>query len=288
MSPEILGITYTVAGTSLCGVAQMTGKMAVKNMPPVKMCAARYLMSGAVCYALAAGSTGRLVPAMSAGQIGLCALISIMAWGIGAALFFTAMEKDSMHRVTPLSNAISIWATALSVLFLGEKLFPALGVAILLLAVGIPMMSPEKGDDRRWKWAIPAAVAVSVLWAITIVMTKALISGVNYLEFVSVKMGVAAVFHLIASAFVKEKADMGGLKYVFLSAVTLVAGDTLLMAGVDRLPASIFSPVFATIIPFGFICSIVFLGEKPAKRNWIGMTLIFIAAGISGYYGARR
>ena len=65
-----------------------------------------------------------------------------------------------------------------------------------------------------------------------------------------------------------------------------MVGDILLMAGVGGLPASIFSPVFATTIPFGFISSVVFLREEPVRRNWLGMVLIFLAAAICGYYAA--
>lgn len=288
MSPELVGILCTVAGTSFCGTAQMAGKTAVKYFPPVKMCAVRYAMSAVMCYMLGVMTTGRYVPQIGMRDLGVTVLISLMAWGIGAFLFFTAMQKDSMHRVTPLSNSISIWATVLSIVFLGEKFFPALGVAMLLLIVGIPMMTPGKGAERRWKWAMPAAFAVSVLWAFSIILTKLLISDINYVEFVYIKMVVAAAFHIVASMFVKEKSDyFRGLKFIVLSAVALIVGDTLLMAGVDRLPASVFSPVFATIIPFGFLGSIIFLGEKPIRRNWVGMLLIFAAAGICGYYGAR-
>jgi drug/metabolite transporter (DMT)-like permease len=84
--------------------------------------------------------------------------------------------------------------------------------------------------------------------------------------------------------FTPTRVTKYGFFYGLLSAMTLVVGDILLMAGVDGLPASVYSPLYSTTIPFGFIFSIAFIKEKPVRRNWLGMAMIFAAAAICGYF----
>jgi len=287
MTAGILGIIFTVVGTVLCAMAQLTGKVAAGRMPPVKMCAIRYGAAAPMCYAVMVGMTGRWDTGMDLSQTGMASLIAIIAWGFGAIFFFTTMRLDSMHRVAPVSNSLSVWTVLLSVLFLREPFFPALAVILVVLVGGISLMTPDATTQNRWKWAIPAGVAVSILWAVSIVLTKVTISDVHVAAFVFVKMVAAAIFHTALSPAAKGTVHRDGIKFVIISAACLVVGDTLLMAGLSRLPASIFAPVFATIIPFGFIGSVFLLGERPLKRNWAGMGLIFLAAAVCGYYGAR-
>ncbi len=287
LTEAISGILITITGASICGIAQLTGKMATKDMHPLKMCTVRY--ATAVPFALVATRviSGQWPQAITWSQFAMTAVIAIMAWGIGAMLFFTAMEKDSMHRVAPVSNSLSVWAVVLSIIFLKEKFFPALAVVLILLIVGIALMTPKASTERRWKWALPAALSVSLLWAVSVVLTKVLIGNINEAAFVFYTMIAAAAFHLGCSPFVKGPSSARGIQLAVISAITLVIGDTILMAGIDALPASIFSPVFATVIPFAFLGSVVVLGEKPLKRNWIGMLLIFLAAAICGFYGGQ-
>jgi drug/metabolite transporter (DMT)-like permease len=281
-------IFYTILGAAICAVAQALGMAATRHLHPFKVCALRFGLGAPVCYAFSVAYTRTWIPDLTPTQYLLAAVVGVSSWGIGAMMFFTAMQKGGMYRVGPVSNSLGIWTVILSVIFLGEKFFGALAVVMILLGAGVFLIAPASAKADKWKPAIPMALAVSVIWAAGIVLTKVAVRGVPYPTFVCIKMVAATVFLLFFYPFTGTKMNGKGFLLGLGSAFTLVFGDTLLMAGIDALPASLFSPLFATTIPFGFLFSIVFLKEKPLVRNWIGMLLIFAAAAICGYYSAMK
>jgi drug/metabolite transporter (DMT)-like permease len=134
---------------------------------------------------------------------------------------------------------------------------------------------------------MPLAVFVALTWAVNLILTKIYIQGVPLPAFVFIKMAAATLYHVMFFPFDHSPFTRRGVVFSLISAVLLSVSDIMLMVGVRGLPATIFSPVFATVIPFGFILSVILLKEKPVRRNWAGMLLIFAAAAICGYYGAR-
>lgn len=287
MSEPILAIIYTVLGCAVISLSQMTGKLAVAHISPVKVCFLRFGLAAPLCYGVSVYSTGSFLLPFSLSLILMISFIGILAWGFGALMFYFLMNKDSMHRIVPVCNSVSIFTVTLSVIFLGETFFPILGVVVIMLIAGIFLMAPSAAATKRWAPAIPLAIFVSLVWAVNLVLTKVYITGVPLPAFVFVKMAAATLFHLFLLPFDHTPINMEGFKYSVFSAVLLVIGDILLMMGLSGLPASIFSPVFASVIPFGFLLSVFILGEQPVRRNWAGMTLIFLSAVICGYLGAK-
>ena len=287
MSGPAAAVAATLVGCLIVAFSQMTGKMATNHLHPVKVCALRFGLAAPFCYAVHVKTSGAWTLPINWQLFGMIGIIGILGWGVGALLFYTVMQKDSMHRVAPVCNSVSIFTVALSIVFLDEKFFPALGVVMVLLVVGIFFMTPSAAGTRRWGPALPVAVLVSLFWAVNLVMTKVYIVGVPKPAFVLVKMIVATSFHLCLFLFERSPINMKGFQYSLISAFLLVAGDILLMMGLDGLPASVFAPIFATVIPFGFLLSVVILKERPVSRNWAGMLLIFAAAAICGYYGTK-
>jgi drug/metabolite transporter (DMT)-like permease len=286
MGGPAISVACTVLGAAVLAAAQLTGKQAADEMDPVKSCFFRYLLSIPICYALLAVTSGHLIPQITIHQLLTAGLVGLIAWGVGAIVFFTVMHRDSMHRVSPISNSMSVWVAVLSIIFLGEPFFPALVAVLAFLVAGVFLMSPENGEGKSWRWGIPLALLVALLWSVSIVMTKVFIKGMHPAAFVLVKVTAATAFHSFFYSSSPAKANAKGVWLSVASAATLVGGDTLFLAGLKGLPASIATPLYTTMIPFGFLMSIVFLKEKPLLRNWIGMALIFAAAAICGYYSA--
>jgi drug/metabolite transporter (DMT)-like permease len=286
VSGAVAAIFFTVAGCFIVSFSQLTGKMAADRIHPVFVCGLRFGLAAPVCYLAGVWETGSWGLDMPLRLFVIIGGIGVLAWGAGALLFYTLMARDSMHRVSPVCNSVSIWTVALAIVFLGEPFFPALGVALALLLFGIVLMSPSHAGTQRWKPALPLALLVALMWAVNLILTKLFVADVPRSTFVFVKMLWATGFHTLFFPAIRSRITRGGFWFCAVSAVLLVPGDILLMMGVNGLPASIFSPVYATIIPFSFILSVFILKERPVTRNWIGMAMIFLAAAICGYYGA--
>jgi len=282
----LIYVACTVAGAFICAIAQATSMAATRYMHPLKVCFYRFTIAVPFCYLAGFFTTGKTLPGVTVEQFLYIGSIGFIAWGIGGFLFFYAMSKGSMHRVAPISNSLVIFVVILSIIFLGEPFFKELIFIVLILGAGIGMIAPTSKNDKQWKPAVPVAVMVAFLWGTSIVMTKVAVAGVPYPYFVFIKMIFTSGFFFIVQLFYKTPSNKKGILLCFASALALVAGDSLLMMAVDGLPASIFSPIYATVIPFGFVFSVVFLKEKPHKRNWWGMGLIFLAAAICGYLGS--
>ena len=287
MNGTVYAVLITVLGCFVMAGAQITGKMAADRVPLFRMCALRFGLAIPVGYAAYIANTGRFRLGFTLPQCIIFALIGVLSWGIGASLFFLITHRDGIHRAAPICNSMTVWVVALSVIFLKEPLFPALGVVVVLLLTGIILMTPAAKEQKHWSPAIPLAVVVSLVWAVTIVLSKVFLKGVDPSAFVCVKVIGATLFLSLIAPFSKGPVLRGGLALTALSGACLAGGDILLMVGVKALHASVFSPLYATTIPIGFLLSIFILKEKPVPRNWFGMALIFIAAAVCGYYGAK-
>lgn len=267
--------------------SQLSGKLAVERMHPVKVCFLRFGLSAPVCYGVMVCRTGEWRLPMTPGVFMMVLFIGVLGWGAGALLFHVLLFRDSMHRVVPPANSMSIWVVVLSIVFLKEPFFPVLAVVLVMLAAGTFLMAPSAASTRRWAPALPLAVLVSLFWSVNIVMSKVYIAGMPPSAFVFVKMVGGAAFALAFFPVERSRFNRPGFLWSAASAMLLVGADILIMTGLQGMPASIWSPMYASIIPFGFLMSVVALKEKPVVRNWLGMALIFMAAAVCGYFGAK-
>ena len=165
-------IIYTFVGAAIVAVAQTAGKLALRDMHPVKVCVFRFGLGAPVCYLLGVAQTHKWNPGLTAHQYLIISLIGIIAWGIGAVIFFGAMKRDTMHRVGTISNSLSIWVVVMSMLFLGEPFFPAMIPVLILLVAGAALLAPATEGAKRWRPAIPVGLLISIIWAVSIVVTK--------------------------------------------------------------------------------------------------------------------
>ncbi len=284
---NLLPVASTICGAAVLAYAQMTGKQAADEMDALKSCLYRFGASIPFCWLLMRATEGRWTFAVTTQQAVATSGIAIIAWGLGALLLFHTMKLDGMNRASSISNSLSVWVAILSIIFLGESFFPALVLVLLLVLAGIYFMSPDKkAGAASWRWGIPAALAVALIWATSIVLTRVYIRGIAPAEFVLIKVITVTVFHFATSRGSRAATTPRGIRLSIISAATLVCGDTLFMIGLKGLPASIAAPLYTTTIPFAFLLSIFILHEKATWKNWTGMALIFAAAAISGYFGA--
>ncbi len=281
-------IGYTILGCMICACAQVMGKAGAESIGSLRACVVRFAGVIPLSWLVMYGSTGSVIPQISGVDAAKAAVIAILGWGVGSWMFFYVATRDGMSRVGPVANSLPVWSVALSMLMLGDRWFPAMGPVLVLLMAGIVMMAPAAKEGLgRWKPAVPIAFGLALIWAFTTVMNKTFIHGIPYPAFVFVKFCGAGVFFIVAGFFSRGRMSLRGFLISYLSGVALIVADILLTAGLDGLPASVFSPLYSTIIPFTFLGSVVFLGEKPRRRHWTGMIFIFAAAVLCGYYGTK-
>ncbi|GAI42295.1 unnamed protein product [marine sediment metagenome] len=60
-----------------------------------------------------------------------------------------------------------------------------------------------------------------------------------------------------------------------LSGIGLFTGELLSFFALGMEKASVLSPIYGAVIPFGFLLSIFLLGEKPTKKTILGVITVF-------------
>lgn len=124
-------------------------------------------------------------------QFGPDAWACILATGILHALYIStlgmAYRTGDLSRVYPLARGSApLMVTGTAALFLGERISPAGGAAILLVVAGILVSHLEPGERGGWRFPFQAASESAVLWALATGLSTAAYSVVD-------KVGVSQV-----------------------------------------------------------------------------------------------
>jgi transporter family protein len=154
------------------------------------------------------------------------ALVGLVGGTAGRYLNFVAVKRIGLARTSILLQSLLIWTAALSVLFLGERVTPGVGLGTLAIMFGAVLLVYER-DNRQEKiplWLYLLPVLAAFMFALTFVFRRyglALVPGPSFGLWVST--GCAAVLLLGAMPFTGESAGEvwhpRSLVFVFFGAV---------------------------------------------------------------------
>ena len=102
---------------------------------PVEIAAIKGLVAGAVNLALALGPAGATLP--SAATVAAAAVVGFFGYGVSLALFVLALRHLGAARTGAYFSTAPFIGAALSLALLREPLTPQLGVAAVLMGVGV-------------------------------------------------------------------------------------------------------------------------------------------------------
>ncbi len=265
----------------------------------------------------------------------------VLGWGINSTIYFFILKKEPFHRIVPIANAFPVWVAFLSVFFFNEKITFTLISAIVLMLMGVRLLIPEekeKTSGRKWKWGMPLAVMVSVLWAVAVILSKYLLKYMQPELLLFFRILAVFLFFLFILPIVmhfksynNKKAKMQVIKvqtpmqklttmhtqtsiptqtlmhththththtrahtqpllirlgkilglnknsilFSAISGITLIIGEFSYLFVLKKGLASHTTIVCNTVIPFGFLLSVIFLKEKPSFKRYTGMFLVF-------------
>jgi drug/metabolite transporter (DMT)-like permease len=169
----------------------------------------------------------------------------------------------------------------MAILALGEMISPMLPLSLALVVGGALLLVPRKEGSDGYGIAIPLTMAVAVMWGANQVIRKSAIdSGMGVLTFLWISVLSAAIFlNLTAGMMSSWTGQRLNGKSVGLSVLSGLVGHLmgnfcyLTALGMEKV--STLAPFISATIPFGFMLSILIVGEKPTGKSVVGMVVIF-------------
>ena len=200
---------------------------------------------------------------------------------LSLVLYVWPMAYLPLADVVALSFTQPLFATALAIVVLGERVTFHIWLAVLLGFCGmLTILRPglEGGDF----WMQLAVVLGSLLWAMSIVLTRRLTHTENNTTIVFYFLLTGAVFTGAALPFHWTTPSLGDL--IALAGIGLAAACTqfLMTDAYRRAPASVVSPFFYATLIWTTVIGYLVWGEVPDVYVLVGSAMLLM----SGIYVA--
>ncbi len=271
-----------VAVTILWGVNWPAMKLAVMEFEPWTFRVVSVLGAGLTLLALArlSGEPMRLE-----GRLVLPHVVISLA---GVTLWHMLTAFGLLHvgggRAAIIAFTMPVWATLLSILFLGERPSWSSGVALVLGMVGLAvLLGPDLGRLGREPLGALAILAAALVWAIQTVATKAYDWRIGTMALSAWQLLVGGIPILVFWLWLGAWPDPGrvtptgivALLYVVF--VALVFCFTTFLRIVRLLPAIAASLSTLAIPVVGVASSAWLLGEPVGARELLALLLVLSA-----------
>jgi drug/metabolite transporter (DMT)-like permease len=123
------------------------------------------------------------------------------------------------------------------------------------------------------------AFLVAIIWGSLIVVNKYCLGGMTagtLLLMVNITGAVSCNVAAVASIKSRSEFDKRSVGLAMLSGTLgLFVGEILSYFALRIEEASVLAPVLGTLIPFGFLLSVLLLKERPSRKAVFGMLIVF-------------
>lgn len=201
----LAGATAAVSGVSVLvnvrGVAAFPGSAVyttAKNLVALVVLVGVALVAGglrrrraAAGAGAAGGGTGGTGPRRSLLRVVGLAYVGVVGGGVAFLLFFAGLAATTAVPAAFLHDSLVLWVALVAWPLLGERLRAANVAAVVLLVAGQAALSGGVGHLVGRGQAL--VLAATVLWAVEVVVAKALLATVRPAALGVVRMGVGGV-----------------------------------------------------------------------------------------------
>ncbi len=277
---ELLAVVFALVATMCWGMDQVLGKFSLRSMDVLTLNTFRpgFALVFIIPYALLIGQ-----PAFGSWElIALAALAGLVADFVGAEAYFYLINRSRANLVIPVGNSDPLWASLLSIMFLGEEASALVLVSIVLVVLGSFVLGLEsRGDSKNnWLGGVVMVAIVALVWGATIPVTKyCLNQGMATSSYQMVRIGAAFLgcfaLWLARRSTTRLVNPARTLRIVFTSGfLAYFIGYTLWLLALNMEAASVISPFLGWKAVFGVVFCGLILKEKTTKRAVLGMLAI--------------
>ena len=209
-------------------------------------------------------------------------LLSGLATGASWICYFKALSMGDVNKVVPIDKSSTILTVLLAIICFGEtEHLPVKLIGTVILAVGIFMMvekkqTGQKKENRAW---MIYAVLSAVFAAITSILAKVGISGVESNLGTAIRTGVVLVMAwgiVFAKGKQKELKTLDRKELIFITLSGIATGASWLCYyyAIQKGIVSVAVPIDKMSILFTVAFSYFVFKEKLSKKGFIGLLLM--------------
>lgn len=220
-------------------------------------------------------------------------ILSGLCTGASWMCYFKALSVGDVNKVVPIDKSSTILSVLMAILFLGEtEHLPVKLTGTALLALGIFLMIERRdvsGARADGVW-MPYAVASAVFAALTSILAKIGISGVESNLGTAIRTGVVLVMAWLI-VFIKGKqgqikhTDRKELVYIALSGLATGASWLCYYYAIQNGIVSIIVPIDKLSILVTVAFSYVVFKEKLTKKASLGLTSMVLGTLVMAIWG---
>lgn len=197
--------------------------------------------------------------------------------GASLLLFYMALRRLELATLFAIGFVGPLLMTALSVPILGERVGPHRWAAIAIGFLGaLVIVNPGAGGFEP---AALIAMAGTALWATSMVLVRkmsATESDAALLAYINVSL---LLLGAVGAPFVWSEVTLAQTGFIAMLAVTLVAGQWLMLRAFRLAPIGVVAPFQYTGIVWATLIGWAFWNEFPAPNVWVGAAIL-IASGL--------
>jgi drug/metabolite transporter (DMT)-like permease len=197
--------------------------------------------------------------------------------GASLLLFYVALRRLELATLFAIGFVGPLLMTALSVPILGERVGPHRWAAIAIGFLGaLVIVNPGAGGFEP---AALIAMAGTALWATSMVLVRkmsATESDAALLAYINVSL---LLLGAVGAPFVWGEVTLAQTGFIAMRAVTLVAGQWLMLRAFRLAPIGVVAPFQYTGIVWATLIGWAFWNEFPAPNVWVGAAIL-IASGL--------
>ncbi|MCM1061486.1 MAG: EamA family transporter [Eubacterium sp.] len=209
-------------------------------------------------------------------------ILSGLATGASWLCYFKALQLGDINKVVPIDKSSTILSILLAIVLFGETEHLAVKlIGTAVLAAGIFLMIEKKQTDQKpsGKGWMVYAILSAVFAAITSILAKAGISGVESNLGTAVRTGVVLVMAwCIVFAKGKQKQvksiDKTELAFIALSGLATGASWLCYYYAVQNGALSVVAPIDKLSIVVTVLFSYIVFKEKLSVRSFVGLCLM--------------
>jgi drug/metabolite transporter (DMT)-like permease len=210
-STRAIGIALAFVTALISGVAVYVNAHAVKHFGDATVyTTAKNAVAGALLLALAlpvlTPSRGRRVLRSRPKQLGLVA-VAVVGGSVPFVLFFEGLARAEATQAAFIHKTLVVWVALLAVPLLHERLGPGHVGAIALLLAGQWWLAGDAGTVVFGTGEL-MIFAATLLWAVEVVLVKALVASLDPRLLAATRMGLGTVLLL---GWLAVTGSLGGL-----------------------------------------------------------------------------
>lgn len=225
-----------------------------------------------------------------AGTLGVLLLSVLLSMVIGDILQFTAIRRLGIALAMPIASCYPLLTMVIATLFLGETVRPrAVGGALLVIAgvilVALPRRALEAEATRQAftsnHWiGVGLALASALCAAGATTLTRVAVVDIDLIAANMIRLPFsAAVCALISVAERRQppwRIERARFLPLFLAGLISMGSGITYLNAIKLAGAAKTATLNASAPIFGLLGAVLFLGERPTRRNIVGTLVAFV------------